>query len=226
MKKILNYSLFLLILLSFSCSNDDKVLEETKPFHEVVIGSLNEALNFTILPDNMITNTNQTSKEAVVAFNDIVKTTSQIVDFLKVPKTTISSTITDKKESFNWLDNLFGDVVEVNYAVEKQLDRFSFVYNVSSGNLSLDFLKGNTLLDENAGVFIINEGSAIGALNWEITDENIIIELLFEDKTTLVYNKSDRSGTITSEEVIYKWNKDGKGSFTDNSTNIPVVKTW
>lgn len=226
MKKILNYSLFLLILLSFSCSKDDEVLEEVKPLHEAVVGNLNSALNFTALPDAMVVNTNETSKEAVTAFDDLVRIADQVVTFLEVPKTTISSDITNNKESFSWLDNLFGDTVEVNYEIKKESDRYVFSYKATKGDFSLEFIKGNTLLDENAGIFIINEGNTIGSLSWEITEKDLIIELLFEGKTTLTYNKTDKSGTLISGDVTYQWNEDGSGSLTDRSLNTPVVKTW
>ncbi|WP_442264965.1 hypothetical protein ACSIGC_11485 [Tenacibaculum sp. ZS6-P6] len=226
MKKILNYSLFLLILLSFSCSNDDQVLQESQPLHVSITSKLKKTLNLAELPVAMVSNTNETSKEAVVAFNDIVEITNQIVAFLEVPNTTISSNITNSKESFSWIDILFEDTVEVNYEIEKQLDKYSFTYNISKGSFSLNFLKGNTSLDENSGIFIINEGSSTGSLTWEITEKSLIIELLFQGKTTLIYNKIDKSGTLSIEDIIYKWNENGSGSSTNNSSIPPIIKTW
>jgi PBP1b-binding outer membrane lipoprotein LpoB len=223
MKKHIIYILALMISVLFSaCSDDNEILEENKPLHEKVTETLKEKMNNSMLPEAILTNSDENAKNVVSGLTDFKDITNEVLGYLEVPKNTISSTITDSKEQYNWLDIVLGDAVEVDYTIEKEADKFSFIYNISTGSQSLDFLKGNTSTDQKSGIIVISESNTAASLTWEITADNILIlELLSPGiKSTLQISTLDKSGKITySSGISYEWFSDGSGKKIDENKN-------
>ncbi|MFY7670574.1 hypothetical protein ACOSP6_05755 [Tenacibaculum sp. MEBiC06402] len=221
MKKHIIYIFALMISVLFSaCSDDNEILEENKLLHEKVNETLKEKINNSMLPEAILTNSDENAKNVVSGLTDFKDITNEVLGYLEVPKNTISSTITDNKEQYNWLDIVLGDAVEVDYTIEKEADKFSFVYNISAGSQSLDFLKGNTSIDQKSGIIVITQSNTSGSLTWEVSGNQLTIEIFFITKSTLQINTLDKSGKITySSGISYEWFSDGSGKKIDENEN-------
>jgi hypothetical protein len=221
MKKHIIYIFALMIPVLFSaCSDDNEILEENKLLHEKVTETLKKNMNNSMLPEAILTNSDENAKNVVSGLTDFKDITNEVLGYLEVPKNTISSTITDNKEQYNWLDIVLGDAVEVDYTIEREADKFSFVYNISTGSQSLDFLKGNTSIDQKSGIIVITQSNTSGSLTWEVSENQLTIEVFFITKSTLQINTLDKSGKITySSGISYEWFSDGSGKKIDENEN-------
>jgi hypothetical protein len=221
MKKHIIYIFTLMIPVLFSaCSDDNEILEENKLLHEKVTETLKEKINNSMLPEAILTNSDENAKNVVSGLTDFKDITNEVLGYLEVPKNTISSSITNYKEQYNWLDIILEDTVEVNYTIEKEADKFSFVYNISAGNESLDFLKGNTSIDQKSGIIVITQSNTSGSLTWEVLGNQLTVEILYITKSTLQINTLDKSGKITySSGISYEWFSDGSGKKIDENEN-------
>lgn len=224
MRSVTFLILISVLFVSFSCSKESKVNKDDTPLHKLVIRNLKEKAELTTLPVAMTNNTNTTSQEAVDEFGKFKNFFDQILPMLTVPEITTSSDILENKEVHSWLQAYESNNYIATYTIEKKTDKLSFVYNLSTGNGSVDFFKGSTLLNEKGGTILINPGVLI-SLDWEVLNEDFIFKVLSEGKVnTISINTVNKSGKmVLGTGVSYEWQEDGSGKKIDEND---VVTTW
>ncbi len=209
MKKL--NTLLLLLIFFASCNSDEEVIEQ-KPFNEFIVTNLGAHSEKIQIPLLLKESQNIYAKEAVTEFNNLKETITTFHALLTVPKSATKDQIDTNTVVYKWIGNIFGETLDIDYKITKKEDRYTFIFNISTGTISADLINGYTLFNEKSGNITYKEPNYIATTNWEIKDTILFFEFLADGNTdSFEINTINGKGKMIHLGNTYEWNEDGTG---------------
>ncbi len=219
MKK-LNVLIIVALVVFISCSTNEEIVEQ-KPFKELIITNLGEHSEKIQIPEPLKNSQNMYAKEAVTEFSNLKEIITSFYSFLTVPETASEEKINENTVVYNWIGNLFGNTLNIDYRITKKEDRYTFIFHISSGTESTDLINGYTFFNEESGNITYKESNYIASSNWKIKDTILFFEFLADgDKDSFEIDIITGKGKMIKQGNAYEWNEDGTGKVTYKNGDI------